>query len=84
MAAEDFITIAQLADYRLGRKAENGQDFEDAGLPIMGGCSVCGASIAAYNAYPAKDGYLKCHDHIEGVGWYSVENADEDIFGDEE
>jgi len=36
----------------------NGGEFERLGLPIMGGCQNCEASIAAYNAYPGLNGYL--------------------------
>lgn len=43
-------------------QAISGLAFEEEGLPFLGGCSVCGASIAAYNACPGKNGYLvgKC------------------------
>jgi hypothetical protein len=36
----------------------NGGEFERLGLPMMGGCSGCGATIAAYNAHAGLDGYL--------------------------
>ena len=55
-----MITIYDLAEHLLGREPRNGADYEEAGLPIMGGCSVCGACIAAYNACPSRSGYLKC------------------------
>jgi hypothetical protein len=81
---ENPITICQLADYILGRKAESGQDFADAGLPIMGGCEVCGASIACYNACPSKTGYLRCADGCIGdLGYMTVEEAKEDIFSEQ-
>jgi hypothetical protein len=61
-------------------------DFNKAGLPMMGGCEVCEASIAAYNAYPSKGGYLRCADCIGEDGWHSSTKAFHDIFpdGDEE
>ena len=36
----------------------NGGEFERLGLPLLGGCQNCGASIAAYNAYPGRNGFL--------------------------
>jgi len=78
-----MITAMELAEFRLGREARTGTDFEEARIPIMGGCSVCGASIAAYNAYPARDGYWRCEDHIGEDGWEDVAEASRDIFGDE-
>lgn len=38
--------------------AISGAEFEKAGLPMFGGCYVCGASIAAHNACPGKSGFL--------------------------
>lgn len=75
------ITVSELADHRLGRRAEHGGDFEEAGLPIMGGCVGCGASVAAYNAFPSRSGYLACRDCVGGAGWNDVKQADRDIFG---
>lgn len=77
-----MITIQQLAEYRLGREAKTGDDFYDAGFEILGGCQSCGASIAAYNAYPSKSGYWKCADCIGDDGWTSVEVACLAIFGE--
>lgn len=78
------VTVLQLAEYRLGRKAVTQADFTEAGLDIMGGCYVCGASLAAYNAYPGKGGYWLCADHVGDTGWATVEDADADIFGGED
>lgn len=82
------ITIHHLALHR-GMRSTTGSDgsysqadYNTAGLEIMGGCSVCGASIAAYNAFPAKDGTWKCADHIGNKGWDSAAVADRDIFKD--
>jgi hypothetical protein len=71
----DPITICDLADFRLGHKAENGQDFYDANLNIMGGCQVCHASIAAYNAFPSKTGYWRCKDCIGDLGFHTAQEA---------
>jgi|TARA_R100001530_G_scaffold60286_1_gene43557 hypothetical protein len=42
------------------RKKErlNGEDFADLNLPFWGGCAICEASIAAYNACFGRHGYL--------------------------
>ena len=47
--------------------------FWNVGLDMMGGCEVCEASIAAYNAYPSKSGYWRCRNCIEDVGFDTVE-----------
>jgi len=77
------ITVLDLARHRLNKPEGNlnGQDFEDAGLAIMGGCYGCGASLAAYNAYPTTQGSWSCNDCLYGQGWDSVSEADKDIFG---
>ncbi|MEE9386107.1 MAG: hypothetical protein V3V08_22065 [Nannocystaceae bacterium] len=36
----------------------NGAEFERVGLPFLGGCQVCEACIAPYNAHPGRNGYL--------------------------
>lgn len=79
------ITIHDLAVYRLkqlGRTVGDvmtGQDFADVKLQIMGGCQDCGASLAAYNAYPSKSGFWKCEDDIGDQGWLDVAKADAEI-----
>ena len=35
-------------------------EFDRVGLPMLGGCEVCGACIAAYNAAPSTSGLLRC------------------------
>lgn len=80
-----MITILELAEHRGLKRDEQGRsnmgDFWDVGLDLMGGCEICHASIAAYNAYPSKSGYWRCADCICDDGWESVEKANEDIFG---
>ena len=78
------ITVAELASYRLGRPASTGGDFEEASLPMMGGCYVCGASIAAYNAHPDRNGFLvgSCCATSEST-YPDVATADRDIFGED-
>lgn len=75
------ITIMALASHRLGRFAESGQDYVDVGLPMLGGCVGCHATIAAYNAYPSRSGYIACAECVGDAGWDSVEEANRDIFG---
>lgn len=55
-------------------------DLNKAHLPMMGGCQVCEASIACYNAYPSKSGYLRCADCIGEEGWHSSTTAYHDLF----
>lgn len=78
------ITLKDLASYLLGREAVNGADYGEVGLPIMGGCEVCYASIAAYNAYPSKSGFIRCAAHIGDDGWESAEEAAREIFEEAE
>jgi len=76
------VTVAALAERALGRRAVTGADYEEAGLPMLGGCEVCGASVAAYNACPSRSGYLRClHGCVGEDGWESVEEAYEEVFG---
>jgi hypothetical protein len=80
------ITIMELAEHR-GLLHEddgtvNGSAFYDVGLDFLGGCAVCGASIAAYNAYPSRSGSWKCAECIDGDGWNDVAEANADIFAD--
>lgn len=76
------ITIADLAEFRLGRKAIHGGDFAEALLPIYGGCQICAASIAAYNAYPSKSGFIRCADHIGNDGWENAKEANDAILAE--
>lgn len=78
------ITILELAKYR-GVKADednsiNMGEFWRVGLDMIGGCSHCEATIAAYNAYPSKSGYWMCEDHIGDRGYDTVEEANREIF----
>lgn len=81
------ITIIQLARFRGAKESAdgsiNGAEFYRVGLPILGGCLICEATIAAYNAYPSKSGYLKCRNCIGDDGYATVEEANREIFADE-
>jgi hypothetical protein len=50
-------------------------EFDQRGLPFFAGCQDCGASLAPYNAYPSKTGFIKCRDCIGGsdLGFATVE-----------
>jgi len=81
------ITIMQLAQHRLGPEydghALTGAEFQKVGLPIVGGCEVCHATVAAFNSCPSKTGYIRCRDCIEDLGYPTAEEADAAIFGEE-
>jgi hypothetical protein len=81
-----MITIFELAVHRGAKEDErggiNGEEFERVGLPMFGGCQDCGASIAAYNAYPSKSGFLKCKDCIDESGFPTLLEANRMLFAD--
>lgn len=58
MSNPTIYDIAIARGARVVDGAVNGGEFERLGLPMMGGCQVCGATIAAYNSHPARNGYL--------------------------
>jgi hypothetical protein len=74
------ITIQQLANYRLGKEATTGEDFQKARLPMLGGCEICHATVACYNSCPSHSGNIRCDDCIGDDGWDTVEEANMDIF----
>lgn len=79
-----MITILELAKFRAkGAEVRTGEDFENVGLQILGGCEVCGASIACYNAYPSRSGYWRCEGCVGDSGYETVEEANAVLFGDE-
>ena len=82
------ITILELAERRGVKHDSDGSVCGDAmasvGLAIIGGCAGCGATIAAYNAYPTKMGCWACEDCVGEWGWDDVSQANKDIFGDDD
>lgn len=78
------ITIHELAVERGihddGTGQFSGQDYEDVGLAILGGCFACSATIAAYNACPSRQGFWFCQDCIGEYGYESAAEANADIF----
>jgi hypothetical protein len=84
------ITLLQLAEYRGVEHTQDGGitggAFMRVGLPMIGGCQRCGATIAAYNASPSKTGYLMCSGGedeggcIDDLGFDTVEEANMFLF----
>jgi hypothetical protein len=78
---EDEPTVVTILDVAVARGAvtsENGgisgAEFERLGLPFLGGCEVCNATVAAYNACPSKTGFLRCANGcIRNAGFITVE-----------
>ena len=61
----------------------SGAEFHRVGIPMFGGCQRCGASIAAYNAYPSVTGYLQCEGCIRKDGFKDVEDFEAFISPDD-
>lgn len=51
----------------------DGAEFARLGLPVFAGCGRCGASLAAFNAFPSSTGFIRCGDCIDGLGFATVE-----------
>lgn len=78
------VTILEIAE-ELGVESKDGQvnggEIMKYGLPLMGGCEICHASIACYNAYPTQSGYLRCGDCVHDTGWDDMDEAIAFVFG---
>ncbi len=48
------------------------EDCLAAGVDILGGCQLCGAVIAVYNAYPSVTGYWRCAGCIGENGYATI------------
>ena len=48
------------------------EDCLRSGVDILGGCQLCAATIACYNAYPSTSGYWRCADCIGDTGYATV------------
>jgi hypothetical protein len=69
------ITVLDYTKSIIGEKdTYTTDDFARAGVDILGGCEYCGATLAAYNAYPSKSGYWRCAGCIGSDGFPTVEN----------
>jgi hypothetical protein len=68
------ITILDYVKSQIGEKdSYPAHDFYSVGVDITGGCEICGATLAAYNAYPSTSGYWRCADCIGTDGFTTVE-----------
>jgi hypothetical protein len=68
------ITILDYVKSKAGEKdSYSAGDFRSYGVEMLGGCEICQATIAAYNAYPSKSGYWRCADCIGSNGFDTVE-----------
>jgi hypothetical protein len=64
-----------ILDAAKSKGSEN--DPEAVGLPMFAGCQHCGASLAYYNSYPTKSGYISCRDCVGDTGFETVEEFDQ-------
>ena len=48
------------------------EDFHRHGVGMTGGCQLCAASIACYNAFPSTSGYWRCADCIGNDGYATI------------
>lgn len=82
------VTILDVAKFMGAKEPFTLGTFEDLELPFFGGCQVCHATIAAYNACPSRNGYLRCASgcifsstmQIGSYGYETVEEAYEAMF----
>lgn len=75
------VTIFDVAKFMGAKEPFTLGTFEDLELPFFGGCQVCHATIAAYNACPSVNGYLRCAARCIGsYGYETVEEAFEAMF----
>jgi hypothetical protein len=69
------ITILDYVKSQTGPKdSYSSKDYYSYGMDIMGGCEICGTTIAGYNAYPSTSGYWRCADCIADSGFATVED----------
>ena len=58
------VTVLDVALARGAKPDENGcismGAVEDTGLPFLGGCEVCGATVSCGNSCPSTSGYIRC------------------------
>ena len=67
------ITILDYVKTVVGDKdTYSAEDFFRNGVGMTGGCQLCAATIACYNAYPSTSGYWRCADCIGPDGFTTV------------
>jgi hypothetical protein len=76
------VTVHDVAVARGVKEDEDGSvgmdEYLRVGLPMLGGCYRCGASIACYNSCPTKVGYLMCKNGCVGDdGFATTEEFEE-------
>jgi hypothetical protein len=79
------VSVLALAWHRLGVDPGtplNASDFVAARLCEIGGCELCGESISARTAFPAITGFLRCSECVAAEGWFNLNQANADIFGE--
>jgi hypothetical protein len=68
------ITVLDVVRSVVGEKETyTALDCWEAGVAMVGGCQLCGATIAVYNAYPSQSGYWRCAACIGSTGFTSIE-----------
>lgn len=74
------VTIAQITRKVLGKSADESLSMADTsavGLPFMGGCYCCEATIHAGLMYPTKKGLVVCQACIEDESTFGFETTEE-------
>ncbi len=67
------ITILEYVKSVVGDKdLYTAEDCLVSGVDVLGGCEVCEATIACYNAYPSRTGFWRCADCIGDIGFATV------------
>lgn len=66
------VTILDYVRSVTGKDRPSGVDHYRAGVDILGGCEICHATIASYNAYPCRSGWWRCADCIADLGYATV------------
>ena len=68
------ITVLDYVKHVVGEQdSYSAEDFYSVGVDVVGGCEICGAAIAGYNAYPSRSGYWRCAECIGRRGFTTVE-----------
>jgi len=67
------VTILDYVCFITGKDEPAGEDHWNANVGILGGCQICFATIASYNAYPARSGFWRCGGCIGDDGYATVE-----------
>ena len=80
---EPFITLLNVVSEVVGPKESySGADFEEVGVPFFAGCQICQESLGPYNAYPSKNGYIRCRACIGDIGYRTVKEFNDDRTAD--